>query len=173
MIYIVRHGQTDWNKLGKNQGQTDIPLNETGINQAYELKEVLKDYNFDLVFSSPLKRALETARIVVGDKVITDDRLKERGNGILEGKTHDEIIKIVGTGNLYTDLVEDNTLGIESLDHIQERVNSFFDEILDKYKGKNILIVTHAGTIINIRYYFEKVSDTTVLKNCEVLKYDN
>ena len=173
MIYIVRHGQTDWNKLGKNQGQTDIPLNETGINQAYELKEVLKDYNFDLVFSSPLKRALETAIIVAGDKTITDDRLKERGNGILEGKTSDEIQDILEKENIDINDFEEDRLGIESVKHLQERINSFLDEILEKYKGKNILIVTHAGTIINIRYFFENVYDTTILKNCEVLKYDN
>ena len=173
MLYIVRHGQTDWNKLGKNQGQTDIPLNEVGRNQAMELKEILKDYKFDLVFSSPLKRAHETATIIAGDNVIIDDRLKERGNGLLEGMVINEIQEIIQKENIDFNNLDEDRFGIESLRHMEERVNSFLDEICNKYKGKDILIVAHAGTIINIRYYFEKTYDTELLKNCEVLKYNN
>ncbi len=60
MIYIVRHGQTDYNVKGKYAGRTDIPLNEKGIEQAHELHEILKEIKFDLVFSSPLQRTLKT-----------------------------------------------------------------------------------------------------------------
>ena len=173
MIYIVRHGETEWNRLGKNQGQTDIPLNDKGRRQAYELKEILKDYKFDVVFSSPLKRANETAKIIAGDGVIADERLIERGNGILEGKTKEEIKKLVNTENIYTDNVVGKSLGIESSEHIQNRVNRFLNMLNKKYKGKDILIVTHAGTIISIKYYFEKVYDTDIIGNCKVLKYKN
>lgn len=173
MIYIVRHGQTEWNKLGRNQGQTDISLNDEGIRQAYELKEILKEYKFDLVFSSPLKRAKETAQIIADGKIIKDKRLKERCNGILEGKTKEEIKKLVNTENIYTDNVVGKSLGIESSEHIQNRVNRFLNMLNKKYKGKDILIVTHAGTIISIKYYFEKVYDTDIIGNCKVLKYKN
>ena len=64
MIYIVRHGETDWNILKKLTGQTDIPLNLNGIKQAKEVREKLKNIKFDYVFSSPLKRAYETAKII-------------------------------------------------------------------------------------------------------------
>ena len=59
MIYFVRHGQTDWNKIGRIQGHTDIPLNKLGEEQALIVKEKLKEIKFDKVFSSPLKRALQ------------------------------------------------------------------------------------------------------------------
>ena len=64
MIYIVRHGQTDWNVEGRNQGRTDIELNETGIKQAEEIAKKLEGKKFDMVFSSPLKRAYKTAQII-------------------------------------------------------------------------------------------------------------
>jgi broad specificity phosphatase PhoE len=64
MIYVVRHGQTDWNLEGRFQGRIDIPLNEKGKNQAKKTKEKLEGIEFDKVFSSPLKRALETAQII-------------------------------------------------------------------------------------------------------------
>ena len=173
MIYIVRHGQTDWNKIGKNQGQTDIPLNEVGISQAYEVKEKLKDIKFDIVFSSPLKRAFETAKIIAGNNVIVDDRLIERGNGLLEGKTKDEMIEIIEKEKIDMTDIDNDKFGIESIRHLQERVDNFLNEITSKYKDKNILIVTHAGAIINMVQYFEHSSEHRVLKNCEVLKYEN
>lgn len=86
MIYIVRHGQTDWNVEGKYQGRIDIELNVNGINQAKQISEKLKDIKFDKIFSSPLKRALQTAIIISGGDIIIDDRLIERSNGELEGK---------------------------------------------------------------------------------------
>lgn len=67
MIYIVRHGQTDWNLEGRYQGRTDIDLNETGIKQAEKIRQELKSVKFDKVFSSPLKRAYKTAQIICND----------------------------------------------------------------------------------------------------------
>ena len=70
IIYIIRHGETDWNVLRKFQGRTDIPLNENGRQVAAWTKEGLKDVAFDLVYTSPLRRAKETAQIIVGDRQI-------------------------------------------------------------------------------------------------------
>ncbi len=80
MIYIVRHGQTDWNVKGIYQGRIDIPLNETGREQARKTKKELEGIKFDKVFSSPLKRALETAQIICNNEIITDKRIIERSN---------------------------------------------------------------------------------------------
>ena len=91
MIYFVRHGQTEWNKIGRMQGRIDIELNSEGKEQANIVKEKLKGVKFDKVFSSPLKRAKETAQIICNQEIIFDDRLKERFNGELEGKTKNEI----------------------------------------------------------------------------------
>lgn len=88
-IYFFRHGETDYNANKKMQGWLDIPLNETGISQARDLSKTLSDVKFDYIYSSPLSRALETAKIVVGNtdtKIITDNGLKEWNLGIFCGK---------------------------------------------------------------------------------------
>ena len=65
MLYIMRHGKTDWNVLHKLQGRTDIPLNEEGRNMARKAADIYKDINFDVCYCSPLKRAKETAEILL------------------------------------------------------------------------------------------------------------
>ena len=75
MIYVVRHGQTDWNLEGRFQGRIDIPLNEKGKSQAKKTKEKLEGIKFDKVFSSPLKRALETAKNITDETIDIDDRI--------------------------------------------------------------------------------------------------
>lgn len=87
-IYIFRHGQTDYNVTRRVMGQLDIPLNETGIAQAVELAEKIANMHIEAIYTSPLLRAKQTAQIVADKnniKIITDDRLKERNNGVLQG----------------------------------------------------------------------------------------
>ena len=87
MIYVVRHGQTDWNIEKRYAGRVNVPLNETGVSEAYELAVKLQKINFDVVFSSPLSRAYQTAKIISSNSnILIDDRLIERSNGDLEGK---------------------------------------------------------------------------------------
>lgn len=173
MIYIVRHGQTDWNVEGRNQGRTNIELNETGIEQAKETAKKLEDKNFDLVFSSPLKRAYKTAQIICNNNIILDSRLIERCNGDLEGKLKSEYKGLVDFAN-----PNENRYGIETLPTFRRRITDFFDYILKTYPGKDILVVTHAGISIYAKCYFEgepKDGDYAKykLKNCEVLQYYN
>lgn len=88
IIYLMRHGETEWNKEGRLQGQSDIPLNELGLELAEKTSAGLRDIRFDAAFSSPLQRALATAETIVGDRklsVVTDDRLKEIHFGANEG----------------------------------------------------------------------------------------
>lgn len=173
MIYITRHGETDWNKEHRIQGHMDIPLNEQGRLDAKKAKEELKGIKFDVVFSSPLSRALDTAKIITKHKIIIDNRLIERGNGSLEGVNDEELFKTIKWDD------ENNPYGIEKLSDLRNRVYSFLDEIVNNYKDKNVLIVTHAGIGIQIRSYFEgelkEGQDVSVyrLRNGEVLKYDN
>ena len=173
MIYFVRHGQTEWNKIGRMQGHIDIELNDEGKNQAQVVKEKLKGIKFDKVFSSPLKRAKETAEIICSQKITIDDRLIERFNGELEGKFKDEIM-------VYPDFNDpnDTRFGIESLNSFKDRINSFLDDVLNEYKNKNVLVVTHAGICLYVRCYFEgepkgNLYENYKLKNCEVLSYEN
>ncbi len=173
MIYFVRHGQTEWNKIGKMQGHKDIELNAEGKAQAQIVKEKLQGVKFDMVFSSPLKRARETAQIISNQDIVIDDRLIERYNGELEGKFKNEIEVFPDFNN-----PNDTRFGIESLDSFRGRINSFLTEIMEKYKGKNILVATHAGVCLYVRCYFEgepkgNLYENYKLKNCEVLSYEN
>ncbi|HNY25370.1 MAG TPA: histidine phosphatase family protein [Alphaproteobacteria bacterium] len=88
-LYIFRHGETDWNVERRTQGWIDIPLNHSGIEQANDLAKVLEPIGLDIIYSSPLLRALETANIVakINDtKILTNDDLRERNFGVLGGK---------------------------------------------------------------------------------------
>ena len=88
LLYVVRHGVTAWNRLRKVQGRADIPLAEEGVRLAEKTGEALRNVPFDLCFSSPLKRAVQTAEYILGDRkipVITDERIQEIDFGVLEG----------------------------------------------------------------------------------------
>ena len=88
LLYVLRHGVTQWNKLKKVQGAMDIPLAPEGIELAEKTGEALKDVHFDICFTSPLTRAKQTARCVLGDRdipVIEDKRIQEIDFGVLEG----------------------------------------------------------------------------------------
>lgn len=172
MIYIVRHGQTDYNLEGRYAGRIDVELNEKGIEQANIIKEELKNIHFDIVFSSPLKRALTTASIITNNEIIVDNRIIERSNGKLEGKLKTEINDDIDFND--PNLTKYN---IENITDFRNRIYNFFDEIT-KYKDKNILVVTHAGVGIYARCYFEGEPDNNdyskyKIKNCEVIKYNN
>ncbi len=170
MIYLVRHGQTDWNSEGKNQGQTDIELNPEGIIQAEILKKELKDIDFDIVFSSPLKRALKTAQIIHQGSIITDNRLMERCNGELEGKYKE--YQVVD----FTDPKE-TRFNIEALPIFRKRIVDFWDDVLKNHGDKNVLVVTHAGVGIYSQCYFKGEPQNGdykqyVMKNCDIIKID-
>ena len=94
-LYLVRHGETDWNRQRRIQGLTDIPLNDTGREQARATGRALGRRAFDGIFSSPLGRALETARIIAGEVGLPEpsviDALAERNYGEAEGMGFDEI----------------------------------------------------------------------------------
>ena len=176
-VYVIRHGQTDWNLAQKTQGKTDIELNQTGIEQAREAKEKVNKCNIDLIYSSPLKRARKTAEIVNEDKkcmIIYNKALEERGYGDFEGKTKEDIKEMVESWEKIHDYDENsNERNIEPIKEVCARVWNFLDEIKNKEQGKNILIVTHAGVCRAINAYF-KVKDengkiaSSKMENCEI-----
>ena len=173
-LYVVRHGQTDWNKESKVQGKTDIPLNEEGIKEAQELKELVCKLNLDLVITSPLKRALETAKILTDNKVkiITDDRIIERDWGLNEGKLLQEVDR-VKCWNVYLNIDENN---IEKVQDFLSRISLFLEDIINKYPDKNILIVAHSAVSRAIHYLIEKIpidGDLTLMNipNLQILEY--
>ena len=173
MIYIVRHGQTDYNVIGRYGGRIDTPLNENGIKQAYELREILKDVKFDLVFSSPLQRAVKTAEIICNNEILKDERIIERDNGDLEGKLKTEIVEIPDFND-----PNETRYNIENIVDFRNRIYDFFNEIKNQYRGKDVLVVTHAGVGIYARCFFEgEPQDNNYMNykmaNCDVLKYKN
>lgn len=175
-LYVIRHGQTDWNLAQRIQGMTDVELNETGLTQAEEAKQKLKEYPIDVILCSPLKRARKTAEIINQEKkldIICDSRLVERGYGEIEGKNF-EALDLRAYFDLTLNL---KTRGVEPIKTLMERVSSVLDEIKEKYKGKNVLLVTHGGTIRAINAYFNGIPEDNILKkmgygNCEVREYE-
>jgi broad specificity phosphatase PhoE len=169
MIYIVRHGQTDWNNSGRYGGQIDVELNKVGIEQAKNLRNILKNIKFDKVYVSPLKRTLKTATIIYDGDLIIDDRIKERSNGELEGKLKSDIKESIDFND-----PDEHRYNIENIIDFRKRIKSFYDDILYNYHGENILIVTHAGVGIYLRCFFEGEPDNYLdykMKNGQVLQY--
>ena len=88
MLYVVRHGETEWNAINKVLGRTDIPLNDKGLKQAHEIAESLKDVKIDIFLCSPLCRARQTADVISDETGIPyriDERLIEQDFGCFEG----------------------------------------------------------------------------------------
>lgn len=146
MIYIIRHGQTEKNRARTLQGRSDIPLNQEGRKQAAYVRDWFRSENitFDLAFSSPLGRAVETAAIVAGDCPIRiDQRLIEMEYGPYEGM--DLTAPCPEVKLFFSDFVHNPAPeGMEPLADVVKRTGSFMEMIRQESKGKNILVSTHA-----------------------------
>ena len=180
-VYVIRHGQTDWNLAQKTQGKTDIELNETGIKQAIKAKDEINKCDIDLIYCSPLKRTMKTAEIVNEDKkckIIYDKALEERGFGDFEGKTKDEIKDMIGDWEKIHDYkINSNERNIEPIKDVCNRVWNFLDKVKEEQAGKNILIVTHAGVCRAINAYFNGADEdgniaSAKMDNCEVRGFE-
>lgn len=151
-FYIVRHGQTNWNILGKTQGHGNSDLTQKGEEQARELSEAMINYPIDYIYSSDLGRAVQTAQIVgdkLGLKVNQTSSLREMGFGVWEGLLIDQIKKDhANTYDIWRNqphLV--NIEGGETLHIIKERTDDFIKEINEKYDNKHIMLVSHSVTV--------------------------
>lgn len=151
-IYIIRHGKTDWNNDRLLQGGTDIELNQDGIDLAVKTGEGLKDVDFDVVYSSPLKRAYKTAELIVGDRdipIITDDRLREISFGSREGEPS-MALKDDPTDTFYFFFhapEKYDPLDGETFQSVMERTSSFLKEVVEPKENelKRIMIVGHGA----------------------------
>jgi len=155
LIYFIRHGETAWNKERRMQGRSDIPLNDYGRKLARITAAALSDIPFELIYTSPLLRAKETAQIMAAGRnlpVHEDVRLIEMGFGIGEGKTLEEIRSMPETG-LYRFLDSPETYlppeGAESFDELYARCQSFIKEvILPAEKTCQAMLVICHGALI-------------------------
>ena len=149
-LYVVRHGETIWNVEKRVQGITDIPLTDKGRKDAEELQELISTLNIDVVISSPLKRARETAEILVDSKlpINTDDRIKERDWGMNEGALIDTVDRL----DCWDVILNTKVQNIECIQDFMDRVSNFIEEIKIKHKDENVLIVTHSAVSRVIHY---------------------
>lgn len=139
-FYFIRHGETDWNRLRIGQGQTDIPLNDRGIEQAHTAAAQLKDKQIVSIVTSPLKRAAKTAEIIgqhISCPVTVIDDLKECSWGIIEGKH-------VGDGTLIQSWRDGGHIqGAESFAHFTDRVMRGLKQALEM--PGPVLVVAHGA----------------------------
>ena len=172
MIYVVRHGQTEMNNRKALQGRSDTPLNDVGRMQAQQVSLVFsgRGVTFDHVFSSPLVRAVETARLVApGVEVTTDERLIEMDYGPYEGcdltSPPPEVIEF------FSDFVHNPApAGMEQLSSVVSRTGAFIEGIRDL--PGNTLISTHAIAMKGILEYLTPASQgsywSKYVGNCAV-----
>ena len=169
MLYVVRHGETEWNAINKVLGRTDIPLNSTGIKQAREMARSFKDLKADVFLCSPLLRARQTADAISEETGIPyriDDRLIEQDFGEFEG--------VCRLNEDYQNAKREFFVrypGGESFFDLAARVYSLIKELGDT----DAILVTHGGICRIIRSYFEDMENEEFMQfaqgNCEIRKY--
>lgn len=181
-FYLIRHGETAWNVEGRMQGHSDIPLGDNGREQAQHVAQTLSHISIDAIYSSPLSRAAETAKIIsetVGLPVTINEGLKERNLGTLEGKSQAEMHAIYPDWGTMTEeeRFKDNREGTESGENTSTRVLRTLQEIAKTHEGKQIIAVTHGG---NIRFTLVGLGYGTLesirgIQNCgyAVLDYED
>ncbi|MFB9328977.1 histidine phosphatase family protein [Paenibacillus aurantiacus] len=155
MIYVVRHGQTDLNKEGKLQGRSGLPLNEAGIEQAERLRDKLASIAFDYVYTSPQRRAVQTAAIATGLQPVIDERLDvfDLGEADLLRREEVRMKGIVPDPAFYK--------GVEEVPAFVNRIFTFMKELTAMHADRevNILIAGHRCTTGCIGAYFNGIPE--------------
>jgi len=145
-ICIIRHGETDWNSLGKLQGREDIELNELGREQALETSRYFESEHWDVMVSSPLKRAVETAQIIASRMSIPTvhivEEMIERSYGSASGLLPEE------RRSRFPDGIPDQ----EDFEPLRRRAMVGLEKIAHDFKGKRIIVVSHGGLTNSILY---------------------
>lgn len=181
-IYIVRHGETIWNKSRLLQGSRDIELSEEGREAAIYRGKQLKDVDFDVIYSSPLSRAYETACLIRGERdieIIKDDRLREVNFGVNEGESAIELQK--DKSNSFCKFFDDPANYVapkngESLKEVCIRTKEFMEEVIEPQKDKldKVLIAGHGamnkGIMCHVlNHGLDQYWSGGLQKNCGVL----
>jgi broad specificity phosphatase PhoE len=148
IVSTIRHGETDFNKEKRYCGTTDVPLNHAGREDAILVANKLSGVNFDVIISSKLIRAVETAQVLLsnGAKFIQSELCNERNYGRIQGMTGDEVkwvrppLQYLYRGDDYHSL---NPPGGETFEELRERAKNFYQFIFEKFSGCNLLVVSH------------------------------
>ncbi|WP_201714638.1 histidine phosphatase family protein [Rossellomorea arthrocnemi] len=172
-IGLIRHGITEWNTLGKAQGVSDIPLNEIGRKQASDMGDRLsQEEKWDMIITSDLSRAIETAKII-GSKIDlpishTDERVREINCGEIEGTTEEERVKLWGGKWHHLEL------GMEKFEDVSNRGRDFLEDIVCTYKGKRILVVSHGALIgLTLQQLLPQKFQKTYINNTSITILNN
>lgn len=179
-IYLARHGQTDWNKEMRAQGRKDLSLNETGRLQAEKMRNNIKNLEFDAVYTSPLKRAAETAKIAVGDRydINYHDLLLERSFGDFEGKVVKSWSELVDGVNIDDINLIEIPGNVETVQSVITRASNFIEFLKQNYDNDaRILVIGHGGMSKAFDWILSKhtkndVYGATHLSNAEVKEYE-
>ncbi|MTV50226.1 alpha-ribazole phosphatase [Heliobacillus mobilis] len=151
-VYLIRHGETEWNQIRRYQGHSDVALSDRGREQAQRLVKRMAKEKVDRVHASDLSRAVETARAVAeakGIEVVLDARFRECNFGAWEGLTFPEIEKAYPEEIKIWNRTPAKVClpGGESFPIVQQRAFAALQELIAKHDGENIAIVAHGGTI--------------------------
>ncbi len=178
-LLLIRHGETDWNRGGRFQGHADPPLNETGREQARALAQELADAQIDVVYTSDLARARETAEIVaaaIGTDVVALRELREIDVGEWQGLTWPEIEERFPEGaRSWHDRGHGWETG-ETYEQLGERILRALRRIAADHPAQRVLVVGHGGTIRATRAFLEGTSvaasrrKSRAIANCEVFR---
>ncbi len=151
-LFLIRHGQSEWNKLNMIQGQKNTILTDLGREQALSLGNRLINEDIDIIYASDLSRAYTTAKIisdVIHKPLISSESLREINFGPWEGLSIGEIQEKYNSE--YSIWLREpqslNMKGAETLQILQERVMKYIDHIIDENKGKNIAVVSHGAAL--------------------------
>lgn len=173
-IYLVRHGQTAYNRDNLMQGTGNAGLDRVGMKQATNLRGEFMKCEVDICYCSPLIRTMQTAFTLVGDRclILKDDRIIERALGEVEGKDR----SLYDFRKYWDYELNSGDAGVERIQDIYKRCEEFLNDILSKHKDKKILIVSHAGIIKCIYCILKKIDRNTFyemdIPNCYYEKID-
>ena len=181
MLYIMRHGKTEWNALHKLQGRTDIPLNDEGKLMAKQACEAYKALNIDVCYCSPLVRAVETAQIVLKNReipIIEDERLIEMSFGDYEGIENSFSIPNCPINVIFKQPEKyiESVGGAETFAQLFARTGSFLKAVIEPQLqgGKDILIVGHGAMNASIICQIKKLPIeefwSAGIEQCKILK---
>lgn len=173
-LYIARHGETQWNVENRISGRTDIPLTERGLEQARALARNAVGKGIEVILSSPLLRARQTAQAVseaIGVPVQIDERLMELDFGIFEGAPRSDPEFQRTRGQMPT-----RYPGGESAFLLAHRVYSCLEDVKRNHDGKTVLLVCHGGVCRMVRSYFEDLTNAEYgsyhAPNAELVEYE-
>lgn len=170
-LVLLRHGQSEWNQKNIFTGWVDVGLSDVGEKEARLAEKTLKSFSFDAVFASGLKRAQETAKIVLAGRMpadyFCDEALNERCYGELQGKNKDEMRQQFGADKIevWRRSFNERPPGGESLEDTCERVVNYFKRMIEPRlkEGQTVLISAHGNSLRALVKYLECLSDEEIV----------